>query len=106
MVEKLRLAGFVYLAVALIWLGVQIPVRLGGCGGAVSCLASLVTAPFWALIWPIYWPLSDLVPRLATFAVVLLSVPLAAAIALVSVWQRWAEERISLEAHAGLPPAR
>jgi hypothetical protein len=105
MAEKLKLAGVVYLAVALIWLGVQIPVRLGGCGGPLSCLASLVMAPFWALIWPIYWPVSDLVPRLATAAVVLLSVSLAAAFALVSVWQRWADERISQEARAKLPPA-
>ncbi len=93
MAEKLKIAGWVYLALAFIWLGVQIPIRLTACGGTLSCLANLTAAPFWALIWPVYWPLSDLVPRLATVALVLLSVPLAAAVLLVGAWQRWADAR-------------
>jgi hypothetical protein len=92
MAEKLKIAGLAYLALALIWLGIQLPIRLVDCSGALSCTGSLATAPFWALVWPVYWPLSDLVPRLATVAVVLLSVPLAAAILLVGAWQRWAED--------------
>jgi hypothetical protein len=90
MAGKLQIAGFVYLALALVWLGIQIPIRLVACGGTLSCLGSLASAPFWALIWPVYWPLSDMVPRLVTVALVLLSVPLAAAIVLVGAWQRWA----------------
>ena len=93
MAGKLRIAGLVYLALALVWLGVQLPIRLAACDGVVSCLASLAAAPFWALFWPAYWPLSDVVPRIATVALVLLSVPLAAAVLLVGAWQKWAEGR-------------
>jgi hypothetical protein len=99
MAEKLKLAGLVYLAVALIWLGIQIPLRLVACQGVLWCLASLATAPFWALVWPVYWPLSDVVPRLATVALVLLSLPLAAAVLLVNAWQKWADAR-----HGNLGP--
>jgi hypothetical protein len=91
MAGKLKIAGLVYLALALVWLGIQLPVRLVACDGALPCFASLIVAPFWALIWPVYWPLSGMVPHLATVALVLLSVPLAAAMALVGAWQRWAE---------------
>jgi hypothetical protein len=91
MAGKLKIAGLVYLALALVWLGIQVPIRLVACDGVLPCVGSLVTAPFWALIWPVYWPLSDVVPRLATVALVLLSVPLAAAVLLVGAWQKWAE---------------
>jgi hypothetical protein len=91
MAGKLKIAGLVYLALALVWLGIQLPIRLVACDGVVSCLTSLATAPVWALIWPLYWPLSGMVPHLATVALVLLSVPLAAAVLLVGAWQRWAE---------------
>jgi hypothetical protein len=91
MAEKLKVAGLVYLALALIWLGIQIPIRLATCDGTLACVGSLVMAPFWALIWPVYWPLSDVVPPLVTVALLLLSLPLAAAILLVRAWERWAE---------------
>jgi hypothetical protein len=43
-----------YLAIALVTLGAQIPIRLASCGGAQSCLISFAKAPIWALIWPAY----------------------------------------------------
>jgi hypothetical protein len=91
MAGKLRIAGWGYLALGAVWLGIQIPIRLAECRGALSCLASLATAPVWALIWPVYWPMSAVFPRVITVALVLLSVPLAGAILLVSTWHRWAE---------------
>jgi hypothetical protein len=91
MAEKLKIAGSIYLAMALVWLGIQIPIRVVACEGLLGCGASLATAPFWALIWPAYWPLSDVVPHFATVALVLLGAPLAAAVLLVRRWQRSAE---------------
>jgi hypothetical protein len=104
MAKKLKIAGFIYLALALVWLGIQIPIRLVACGGPLECLASLLMAPFWALIWPVYWPLSNVFPRLVTVALVVLTVPLLVAIPLVDAWQRWAEARYQTQDPGEPPP--
>jgi hypothetical protein len=93
MAGTLKIAGWVYLAFALVWLGIQIPIRLETCSG-LGCLATLLTAPVWAVIWPVYWPLSDVFPRLITVALIVLTAPIFAAALLVGPWQRWAETRL------------
>ena len=92
--EKLKIAGSLYLVVALVWVGIQIPIRVVACEGVLGCGVSLAKMPFWALIWPVYWPLSDVVPQWATVALVLWGGPLVAAVLLVHRWQRWAESHL------------
>ena len=91
MAEALKFAGWGYVALGLVWLGIQIPIRLDACSGALACIASLLMAPLWALIWPVYWPLSEVFPRLFAVAIIVLTAPLVAAILLVNAWHRWAE---------------
>jgi hypothetical protein len=88
MLRKLQISGVLYLAVALIFLGLQIPIRLRGCAGLPGCLTSLAGAPLWALIWPVYWVRSGLAPALALQAAFFFSVPLVAAMLLLAAWNR------------------
>jgi hypothetical protein len=93
MAEKLKTAGWIYLALAFVWVGIQIPIRLDACEGATGCVASLLAAPLWALIWPLYWPLSEVFPPPVTFAAIVLTAPLVAALLLVHPWHAWAEAK-------------
>jgi hypothetical protein len=51
-----RIALWIYLALAVATLIVQVPIRLHLCSGTPACALSLVKAPVWAAIWPLYWP--------------------------------------------------
>lgn len=97
MTKTLTHAACIYLAVALISLGLQIPLRLDACLGTGGCLASFAEAPVWALIWPAYWLFSDALPTLVVQGAFFFSVPLVCAVVLLAAWSRWADRR-SLEA--------
>ena len=90
MYKALILVGAGYLAVALVWLGLQIPVRLATCEGAVECVGGLLIAPFWALLWPLHGWISGLLPPLALQALFFFTLPSVAAALLVQAWNRWA----------------
>lgn len=76
----------IYLAFALIMVGVQLPIRLQACSGLDHCLASLTRVPVWGLFWPLYG-LVLVLPPIAGQVVAYVGVPLATAVLIAVAWK-------------------
>jgi hypothetical protein len=83
-----RVAFVAYCAIALVVLGVQLPIRLAACATVEACTVSLLKAPVWSLIWPVYLPLAFL-PRQLVQATAFMAVALGLALALVWLCERY-----------------
>lgn len=62
MFRVIRAVGAFYLAIALVVLGIQLPIRAMACSDDLACVISFAKAPVWALAWPIYLRVAFTVP--------------------------------------------